>query len=161
MGGNDIPRKQPNSQNCYVCGLENEYGLRLVFFDNGVDEVWCDYAIPEHYEGYPGVAHGGVVAAILDEICGRATMIIDLNHFMMTAKMEVKYRCPVPLNVKMRAVGRVAWRRGRLVQARGELRLPDGVLAAEATLILADLHDQLSGQIGLDELGWRVYDDGD
>ena len=102
----------------------------------------------------------------MDEICGRATMVTDLNqlrprNFMMTAKMEVKYRCPVPLNVKMRAVGRVDRRRGRLAQASGEIRLPDGVLAAEATLILADLHDQSRGQNSLDELGWRVYDDGD
>ncbi len=158
MGDDDIPRQQPNSHNCYVCGLKNAYGLQLVFFDNGEDQVWCDYAIPAHYEGYPGVAHGGVVAAILDEICGRATMIADLNHFMMTAKMEVKYRCPVPLNVKLCAVGRVSRRRGRLAQARGELWLPDGQLAAEATLILADLPEQLSGQKSLDDLGWRVYD---
>ena len=158
MGGDDIPRQQPNSHNCYVCGLENDYGLQLVFFDNGVDEVWCDYAIPPHYEGYPGVAHGGVVAAILDEICGRATMVADLNHFMMTAKMEVKYRCPVPLNVKMRAIGRVARRRGRLAMARGELWLAEGVLAAEAILTLADLPENVRGQGSLDELGWRVYD---
>lgn len=123
-----------------------------------MDEVWCDYAIPPHYEGYPGVAHGGVVAAILDEICGRATMVADLNHFMMTAKMEVKYRCPVPLNVKMRAVGRVTQRRGRLAIARGELWIAEGVLAAEATLTLADLPEKLRGQGSLDELGWRVYD---
>ena len=123
-----------------------------------MDEVWCDYAIPVHYEGYPGVAHGGVVAAILDEICGRATMIADLNHFMMTAKMEVKFRCPVPLNVTMRAIGRVVRRRGRLAQARGDLWLPEGGLAAEATLTLADLPDQLRGQNSLDDLGWRVYE---
>ena len=158
MGDDDIPRQQPNSHNCYVCGLKTAYGLQLVFFDNGEDQVWCDYAIPAHYEGYPGVAHGGVVAAILDEICGRASMIADLNHFMMTAKMEVKYRCPVPLNVELRACGRVTRRRGRLAQARGELRLPDGRLAAEATLTLADLPKRLRSQTSLEELGWRVYD---
>ena len=60
VGENHIPRRQPNSQNCYVCCLENDYGLQLIFFDNGVDEVWSEYAIPERYEGYPGVAHGGL-----------------------------------------------------------------------------------------------------
>ena len=120
--------------------------------------MWSEYAIPKRFEGYPGVAHGGVVAAILDEICGRATMITDPNHFMMTAKMEIKYRRPVPLKVKMRAVGRVARRRGRIAKARGELWHPDGQLAAEANLTLADLPEQLLRDNSLDDLGWRVYE---
>ena len=158
MGGEYIPRQQPNSHNCYVCGLANDYGLQLIFFDNGVDEVWCHYSIPAHYEGYPGVAHGGVVAAVLDEVCARAAMIADLNRFMVTAKMEVKYRFPVPLNVKMRAVGRVTRRRGRLAEAHGELWMVEGELAAEATATLANLPEHMCGQDSVDELGWRVYD---
>ena len=120
--------------------------------------MWSEYAIPERYEGYPGVAHGGVVAAILDEICGLAAMIMDSNHFMLTAKMEVKYRSPVPINVKMRAVGRVVKQRGRIAMTRGELWHPDGKLAAEADLTLADLPEKLFRDRSLDDLGWRVYE---
>src|SRR5262245_37000925 len=86
--------KQPNSHHCFVCGLKNPFGLKLTFYDDGVDQVRCEYSIPAEYQGYPGVAHGGIVAAILDEAVGRVAMIGDHNHFMMTVKMEIKYRQP-------------------------------------------------------------------
>lgn len=47
--------------------------------------------------------------------------------------------------------------RGRIAET-GDLWLPEGGLAAEATLTLADLPDQLHGQNSLDELGWLVYE---
>jgi len=67
--------KQPNSRMCFACGLENPAGLHLHFYDNGVDEVAAEFTIQPDHQGYPGVAHGGVVAAILDELGGRTVMI--------------------------------------------------------------------------------------
>ena len=32
------------------------------------------YTTPDHFQGYPGVLHGGIVTTILDEINGRARM---------------------------------------------------------------------------------------
>lgn len=149
--------KQPNSSHCFVCGLQNPVGLRLTFYDNGVDEVCCEYTIPPEYNGYPGVAHGGVVAAILDEVVGRISMIGDPNHFMMTAKMEVKYRLPVPVNTPLVIVGKKVKQRGRIAQAVGEVRLPDGTVAVEAELTLVDLPDEFRVNGNLEELGWKVY----
>lgn len=150
-------RKQPNSSHCFVCGLQNPFGLKLRFYDNGADEVYCDCSIPQNYEGYPGVAHGGVVAAILDEVAGRVSMIGDHNHFMMTAKMEVKYRHPVPLETPLRIVGRRVKMGGRLGLASAELRLPDGTLAVEAALTLAALPQRFQADSNWEELGWKVY----
>ncbi len=53
-------RKQPNSRHCFVCGLENEYGLGLRFYEVGPDEVTATVTIPDQYQGYPGVVHGGI-----------------------------------------------------------------------------------------------------
>ena len=149
--------KQPNSHHCFVCGLKNPVGLKLAFYDNGLDEVRCDYSIPAEYNGYPGVAHGGIVAAILDEVIGRVSMIGDRNHFMMTVKMEVKYRQPVPVETPLVIIGRLVKMRGRLAQAMGEVRLPDGAVAAEAELTLADLPEQFRVNGDLEALGWKVY----
>ncbi len=152
-------KAQPNSHHCFVCGLKNPFGLKLAFFDNGSDQVRCEYAIPDEYQGYPGVAHGGVVAAILDEAVSRTAMIEDHMHFMMTAKMELKYRQPVPLNTPLTITAKRIRDRGRLAQARGELRLPDGTLAVEATLTLVELPDQfiVTEEI-VAQLGWKVYE---
>ena len=42
----------------------------MSFYDNGEDMVESHYSVSRHYEGYPGIVHGGVQAAILDEIIG-------------------------------------------------------------------------------------------
>lgn len=153
-----MPR-QPNSHHCFVCGLQNPAGLKMVFYDNGVDEVTCTYTIPSQYEGYPGIAHGGIVAAMLDEVVGRVSMIHAPNHFMMTVKMEIKYRQPVPIETPLTLVGRMVKARGRLAVATGEVRLPTGDLAAEAELTLADLPEQFQVKdADLEALGWKVYE---
>lgn len=152
--------RQPNSHHCFVCGLKNPFGLKLRFYDNGIDEVRCEYRIPKEYQGYPGVAHGGIVAAILDEAAGRTSMISDPMHFMMTAKMELKYRQPVPIDTPLVITGRLVKDRGRVAQAAGEIRLPDGTVAVEAFLTLADLPPAFQVDAGIaEQLGWQIHDE--
>ena len=64
--------KQPNSDMCFVCGRNNPAGLYMQFFDNGLDEVISNYTVPERYQSYPGIVHGGILASMLDEVVQRA-----------------------------------------------------------------------------------------
>jgi uncharacterized protein (TIGR00369 family) len=148
--------KQPNSDYCFVCGRKNEHGLYMTFFDDGEGEVCSEFTVPDDYQGYPGVVHGGVVAAMLDEVVGRVAMIGDHHHFMMSVKLEIKYRKPVPTGVPLQIIGRVVRLRGRLGKAVGEIRLPDGTLAAESAMTLADLPPEMLANADLEALGWRV-----
>ena len=70
--------KLPNSRHCFVCGLENSYGLKLAFYKDGPDKVICNYTVPHYYEGYPGVVHGGIVTSILDEAVGLQFFVTPL-----------------------------------------------------------------------------------
>ena len=149
--------KQPNSSFCFVCGLDNPVGLRLEFYETGPDEVTATYLPGKNYEGYPGVLHGGIVGAILDEVGGRVVMIGDHTQFMMTAKMDVKYRRPTPTGQPLKVVGRLLKRRGRLALAHAEIVLADGTVTAEAELTLAELPDEFRVSGDLDALGWKVY----
>src|SRR3972149_11335556 len=78
--------KQPNSRNFFVCGLENRVGLKLAFFDAGPNRAEAGYTVPEKYQGYPGVVHGGGVAAMLDEVVGRAAVSGGPDPFTVTAR---------------------------------------------------------------------------
>jgi uncharacterized protein (TIGR00369 family) len=148
--------QQPNSDYCFVCGRKNPRGLYMHFFDNGSTEVWSEYAVAEMYQGYPGVVHGGVVAAMLDEVVARVSMIADHHHFMMSVKLSVKYRHPVPTETPLKIVGRIVRLRGRLGKAEGQVLLPDGTVAAEAEMTLADVPGELLAYANLEALGWRI-----
>jgi acyl-coenzyme A thioesterase PaaI-like protein len=148
--------QQPNSDYCFICGRKNPHGLYMTFFDDGDKTVFSSISVPEMYQGYPGVVHGGVVAAMLDEAVGRVAMIKDHHHFMFSVKLEVKYRHPVPTEKPLRIIGRIERLRGRLGKAVGELILPDGTIAAEAAMTLADVPQEILVNADLDALGWYV-----
>ncbi len=148
--------RQPNSSRCFVCGLDNHTGLRLVFYNVGPGRVEARYAVDRAYEGYPGVVHGGIVAAMLDEAVGRVAMTEDPNHFLVTAKLELKYRAPVPIEQQLRIVGHRLRDRGGITESEGWIYLPDGSVAVEAKALLADRPGGRVEQTVLDELGWKV-----
>lgn len=128
----------------------------MTFYDNGQNEVCSTYSVSELYQGYPGIVHGGVVAAMLDEVVARVSMIGDHHHFMMSVTLQVKYRHAVPTETPLRIVGRIVRLRGRLGKAVGQVILPDGTVAAESEMTLADVPEEIMAQANLEALGWRV-----
>jgi acyl-coenzyme A thioesterase PaaI-like protein len=148
--------QQPNSEMCFVCGRSNPVGLYMKFKDDGEGEVVSKYTVPERYQGYPGIVHGGVLAAMLDEVVGRVSMIDDPHHFMMSVRLEVLYRQPVPVNKPLDVVGRIIRLRGRLGKAEGIIYLPDGTVGCEAVMTLADIPKELLSKTNLASLGWKV-----
>lgn len=152
--------KQPNSRMCFICGLENPAGLHLHFYEIAPGIVEAAYTAPEHFQGYPGVLHGGIVGALIDEISGRAHMGSDPTapRFMLTARLEIKYRRNVPVGKALRIVGNARRARGKAAEAWGGIYLQEtGELLAEGTTLLIDVPEGQLEQARLAELGWRVY----
>jgi acyl-coenzyme A thioesterase PaaI-like protein len=151
---------QPNSKDCFVCGLSNPYGLHLRFYTLAPGEVIAEYTVPEKYQGYPGVVHGGIVAAMLDEVCGR-TYLHDVENprFMFTARLSVRYRHNVPVGQPLRLVGRAGKSKTRTATASGCIYGPGEELLAEAEALLVDVPDSVVDGVDLEALGWRVYEE--
>ena len=121
------------SKHCLVCGTENKFGLKTRFFETEDKEVIALFTPREEHQSYPGIAHGGVSAAILDEVVGRAIMAhYNQETFGVTLDLQVKYKKPVPLGVELKVVGRITKDRGRIFEGTGELYLPDGTVAVSA-----------------------------
>jgi acyl-coenzyme A thioesterase PaaI-like protein len=152
--------KQPNSRMCFICGLENPVGLHLHIYEPEPGRVESTYLAPDHFQGYPGVLHGGIVAAIIDEISGRAQMGSDPSNprFMFTAKLEVKYRKNVPVGKHLKLIGQAGTSRARSAEAwAGIYDAGTNELLAEGTTLLIDVPADQFDRSRLDELGWNVY----
>lgn len=128
----------------------------MQFYDNGDNEVRSDYTVASRYQSYPGIVHGGILASMLDEVVGRVAMIGDHHHFMVAVKLQVLYRHPVPVETPLKIRGRVERMRGRLGKAVGEIILPDGTIACEASITLADIPAEILSESNFDDLGWKV-----
>ncbi len=151
--------KQPNSEHCFVCGVANPFGLRLKFYNTAAGEVSAEYVVPEHYQGYPGIVHGGIVAALLDEVAGRAYMVEQPNRFLYTARLNVRYRRHVPVGQPLRIIGRAGKDKGRTATAHAIIYDEGGEVLAEAEALLVEVPLETLGSVDLNALGWRVYED--
>jgi len=114
---------------CFGCGVRNGEGLRIQFDVDGLS-VSGRFVARESHQGYPGVAHGGIAAAAMDEAMGWA--MYAAGAWAMTARMEVKYRRPLPLGAELIVTAKVTRDRGRRLEAEAEIRSPAGELLAQA-----------------------------
>ena len=151
--------KQPNSRNCFLCGMQNPIGLKLSFYEDGEHRVFAEFTPGEEHQGYPGVLHGGITCALLDETIGRTLVRDDI--WAMTVDLNVRFRKPVPLGQKLTVVGEMVRLRSRTMEGRGEIRLADGSVAAIAQAKYIRLPDEQVAQFR-EELGdWQVVPDED
>jgi acyl-coenzyme A thioesterase PaaI-like protein len=96
--GEDILRF-PSESGCFGCSSENTAGLQLAFRRRG-DEIRSDCVIDDRFHGAPGIAHGGIVATVLDEISCAAVFFMRGRH-VVTGEIAVRYEQPCPVDVPL------------------------------------------------------------
>lgn len=128
-----VIKKQNNSKRCIVCGVENKLGLNASFYEMENNELVAIVETKDWHQSYPGVFHGGMSAAILDETIGRAVSINDDQIWGVTVTLDMKYRKPVPTDATIKVVGRITKENRRMFEGSGEIILPNGDVAVEAT----------------------------
>jgi acyl-coenzyme A thioesterase PaaI-like protein len=112
---------------CFGCG-DNPIGFHLPHPElEGADRYETTFSFDERHQGGPGLAHGGMVAALIDEACG---LVATWYRFpTVTGRMFLRYRRPVPINRPLSVRAWIEDERGRRVFVRGELWESDELLA--------------------------------
>jgi acyl-coenzyme A thioesterase PaaI-like protein len=120
---------------CFGCGGLNPHGLHLRFFRNrDGNGVWAPWTPAREHEGYTGIAHGGIITTVLDEVMGWALSSQEI--WAMTARITVAFRKPVEIGVPTRAIARIDKDSGRKLDLVAEIRREsDDALLADATAI--------------------------
>jgi acyl-coenzyme A thioesterase PaaI-like protein len=123
--------------NCFACGSLNTGGLQLDLHVDG-ERCWTSLELPSRFQGWDGIAHGGIVCTILDEVM--AWSLVDHDNWGLTARLSVDFKRPVPLDTPIRAEGWITTTRRRLFSTAGQIVDPaTGVIlaTAEATYVAA------------------------
>jgi acyl-coenzyme A thioesterase PaaI-like protein len=89
---------------CFGCGPEHDIGLRVRTF-KADGEVLAPIVIPSRFEGPPGTAHGGIVAAYLDEILAGAA-VSETGRLYLTGELTVRYVRGTPIERPLLGRGR-------------------------------------------------------
>ena len=118
----------PDVPDCFVCGPANPEGLGLEIRQAG-EEAVASFTPRDAHQGYPERMHGGLVAALVDEMLVYAGA--PLGIWGMTAKVSYRLRAAIPLGTTLELRSRITRRSGNGFRAEVEVRLPDGTLAAE------------------------------
>jgi acyl-coenzyme A thioesterase PaaI-like protein len=133
-------RVKPKTKLCYVCGPDNPRGLQVPFFADGPHGSRALYTARAEHGGWPGMLHGGVTFALMDEALGWAVYFQGLHG--VTARADTRFRQPVAIGAKLIIRAWTLERRHRLMTARAEIRIDNQeqtlVGEIDATMYLLD-----------------------
>lgn len=154
-----VLRKQNNSKSCFICGMENEFGLKAPFYEMEDQSVISFFTYHDYHQSYPERVHGGLITAMLDEIAGRAIWVVEPNTWAVTTEIKVKFRKVVPYDQRLKAVGRIIKNTRRIFYAAAEILDMDGNILAEAEVTYFKLPLGKISTTGHDDVNIYVPDD--
>ena len=102
----ELPWRNLAGYHCFGCCPDNPAGLALSASLEG-DILVCSFALDKRQESYPGVAHGGVVVAVLDELMGNLLAIAH-RKACFTVSMRVRFLSPLRIGETYRASARLS-----------------------------------------------------
>jgi acyl-coenzyme A thioesterase PaaI-like protein len=140
-----VPVKARNAfPDCVVSGMANPMGIAAKLWREG-EEAVCHVTLGAAFEGAPGRAHGGIVAALIDETMGLVLSILATTAY--TGRLSITYRAPTPVGEPLEVRARKQELSGRKLTITAEMRCGDRLLAeAEGLFITVDPARFLAGE---------------
>ena len=131
----DAPVLPPHYPTCFGCGPDEEHGFGIQVRRDG-DDVVAEHVFEDRHSGAPGIAHGGAVATVVDDVLGYLLYVAKAPG--VTRRLEIDYLKPVLTGVPYAVRGRLDRRDGRKLWVSCTGTDPAGVVAFRATaLVLA------------------------
>jgi uncharacterized protein (TIGR00369 family) len=147
-----IPSFEFEPHNCFACGSLNEHGLQLDLH-LGDGRSWAELELPARFEGWAGIAHGGILATLLDEVMAWA--LVARDNWGVTARLAVDFRRPVPIGQSIRAEGWIVRSRRRLVDTAGHVVDSDGTILARAQAVYLTVDEERKRELQA-RYGYRI-----
>lgn len=121
---------------CFACGALNPIGLKLCFtYDE--EGLYAEFEGLREHQGYKGVVHGGILTTLLDEVMAR--LLIDKGLNILTVKLEIRFRRPVPVGSKLIVRANMDGNEGKFILTGGRILSSDGKVLVTAKGTFAEI----------------------
>lgn len=126
---------------CFGCGQANLFGLQLELERSPGGGVEGRFFVKQDHQGVPGQAHGGVLAAALDE--AMALALWSEEEFALTTRLEIDLLAPAPVGTFVRVSAQLEESEGRTLRLRASASSEDGreLAVARGVFVRADRPD--------------------
>jgi acyl-coenzyme A thioesterase PaaI-like protein len=126
-----LPWRTREDHRCFGCAPGNPHGLGLSFHHDG-QTLWTELDLGHHYESYPGVVHGGIVALVCDETMGNLIVLRDGSP-AVTTSLRMRYVGTVHVGHPHRVTASLTSETPTMVHAVADVTDARGDLVASAT----------------------------
>ena len=116
-----------------VSGGANPMGLGAWLWRDG-DQAVMEANLGKAFEGAPQRAHGGIVAALIDETMGLVLAIHEALAF--TVQLDITYLAPTPINETIYARAWLERKEGRKMFMRAEVTSGTATIAEASSLFI-------------------------
>ena len=145
-------RFEISPHHCFACGTLNTHGIGLVLHIER-SRSWVELALEPRFQGWDGIAHGGIVATILDEVMAWA--LVGEDSWGLTARLNVEFRKPVPIDRPIHAEGWITRARRRIVDTEAHLTdVASGEILAKASGVYMAADEARKHELR-QRYGWR------
>ncbi|MFF5471821.1 PaaI family thioesterase [Streptomyces achromogenes] len=126
-------------EHCFGCGPGQPHGLHLAARAGEGVSLTAEFTVRPAHQGAPGLAHGGVLAAALDETLGSLNWL--LRTIAVTGRLETDFLRPVPVGATLFLAAEVTAVAGRKIYstATGRVGGPDGPVAVRADALFIEV----------------------
>ncbi|MCL6452057.1 MAG: PaaI family thioesterase [Alicyclobacillus sp.] len=135
------------AKHCFVCGQDNPKGLHI-HFDKDGDEVVAHYVCEETHAGWPGVQHGGITSALLDEAAAYVPNFMGLTS--VTGELNISFKEPIYVGERLELRAKPIRVHRRLIEVESWIVGPEGQVKASARAKMAILNDAKVARLGID-----------
>jgi uncharacterized protein (TIGR00369 family) len=140
------PMQVADNHCCFICGVNNPIGLKVKpSRDGAAGRAWMTVSIPAEFQGWEGVAHGGIISALLDEVSVYAAY--GSSRQIVTAELNVRYLKPVPIGREIVVEATVHDRVRRSIMVEATISCDGEVLTrSEARLVVLKATGEATGR---------------
>lgn len=119
---------------CFACDPRNELGLRLKFFaDDDKGEVFTKITPDTHLEGFPGILHGGIQCALMDEVAFW-TMFDKYKKIALTSGINMEFLRPVGASSELTVIGAIEKENGSKITVSARIVDGSGKVCTRSTV---------------------------